>query len=146
MTTTVADFTIKSGSEFCEIDSNGCVTDGEGNYGPNEECIIVVNQDGVLAVPQLDLQTVFDYDEGTNVCLDALVIGGLEYCMDADGYSGAGHPNRVEVSIGDEIRYYTDQWRHQGGFVMCLVTSGGSDPGETIADGTTTAEETTTAC
>merc|ERR550519_1270663 len=51
--------------------------------------------------------------------------------MDADGWGGAGHPNNLEVSIGDEIRYYSDDSRQQGGFVMCLDTSGGSGPVDT---------------
>ena len=39
---------LTSGSSFCEIDANGCATDGGGAYGNDERCTIQVTADGTL--------------------------------------------------------------------------------------------------
>ena len=56
--TPVANFEVVSGTQFCSLDSNGCVTDGVGTHGNYEDCSIQVLQSGRLTASEFALETV----------------------------------------------------------------------------------------
>ena len=61
-----APMSVVSGSSNCEIDSNGCATDGAGSYGNGEECTVRVTQASVLTATEFD----------TESCCDRVTIAG----------------------------------------------------------------------
>ena len=48
-------------ASYCEIDHNGCVTDGAGAHGNNEACTIRVNSAGLLTATHVDTEAGYDY-------------------------------------------------------------------------------------
>lgn len=49
-------FRVLSGHKYCQIDSNGCVTDGEGDYGNNENCVFAYYGFAVIYAAEWDIQ------------------------------------------------------------------------------------------
>ena len=80
---------VTAGATFCQIDANGCATDGAGEHGNNEECTIHVNQAGYLTATEFD----------TESCCDYVTIGGTRY----QGYNVG--PYGVAVSAGSAFNF-----------------------------------------
>eukprot|EP00492_Amphilonche_elongata_P004309 TRINITY_DN46_c0_g1_i9.p1 TRINITY_DN46_c0_g1~~TRINITY_DN46_c0_g1_i9.p1 ORF type:complete len:518 (+),score=95.37 TRINITY_DN46_c0_g1_i9:86-1639(+) len=99
-------FEITDGILFCEIDEDGCITDGNGVYGNNEECVITVKRDGKLDVLEFDVEYEVDCD------FDAFIVDGLSYC-------GSDSPDGVIVEAGQEMRWKSDISARQEGFKIC---------------------------
>ena len=95
---------VASGSQYCQIDSNGCATDGPGNHGNYEACTIQVNVAGSLTA------TAF-YTES---CCDYVTIGGTQY-------SGTSGPNNVAVAAGTSFSWYADYSVTYPGWTICLT-------------------------
>ena len=86
---TIAPLTVTSGASYCEIDSNGCVTNDDADSGV-QACTIQVNSAGTLtAIRFEDVQ--FDY----------FTIGGTRY---NGAVNGAG-PVNVDVAAGSTFSW-----------------------------------------
>ena len=109
--TFLAHFRVASG-HGCEVDSNGCVTDGAGDYGSNERCTVEVLFSGLLSsVGAFDTESiVYDY----------LNINGQWY----GGYTG---PIEVSVSAGSTFTWSSDGNRERAGWTLCLEGAYTSD-------------------
>ena len=95
---------VTSGSQYCEIDSNGCATDGIGNYGNSEACTIQVNVAGSLTATSFSVESGYDY----------VTIGGTQY-------SGSSGPNNVAVAAGTSFSWYADGSVTYPGWTICLA-------------------------
>ena len=98
-------WTIISGSEYCQIYQDNCVTDGYGlRYGANEACIIKANV-------QLSVTAAyFDTEEG----YDILSIG-------ATSFSGTTGPSTVPMKANWNIFWSSDSSVQKGGFTICAT-------------------------
>ena len=86
-------WSITSGSQYCQLASNGrCVTDGIGNHANNERCTVRANQALAASTTQYQVERHFDY----------LTIGGTSY------RSGTG-PSNVRMSSGQTLTWYSDR-------------------------------------
>lgn len=100
-------FTIVSGAQYCEVTNGGlCVTDGTGNYGDNEAC--VVRADATMTVTA----TEFDVESHSSCSYDSLTIGGSQYC-------GSVGPQGVTMEAGSTMTWSTDFSVNAAGFVVC---------------------------
>eukprot|EP00492_Amphilonche_elongata_P005723 TRINITY_DN91_c0_g1_i11.p1 TRINITY_DN91_c0_g1~~TRINITY_DN91_c0_g1_i11.p1 ORF type:complete len:986 (+),score=193.47 TRINITY_DN91_c0_g1_i11:55-3012(+) len=112
-------FSVTSGRDrFCEIDSNGCITDGSGDYGNYEHCEIRVNAAGTLAVSQ------FNVEYHDDCAFDKLSVDGVDYC-------GTNSPDGVQVHVGSTILWDTDDSVQEQGWTICLT---GKYPSVTVVD------------
>lgn len=105
---------VSSDSE-CEIDSNGCVTDGPGHYGNDERCTIDVLRSGIVSSNgTFNTESGYDY-------------------LDIDGarYQGTIGPNMVPVSAGSTFSWRSDWSQIRSGWTICLMTAGASLPAKT---------------
>ena len=103
---------VTSGSSFCQIDDNGCATDGAGGHGNNEACTIRVDGAGTLTAYQFDTEPRFD-----NVTYyDYVTIGGTRY----DGSTG---PNGVAVAAGSTFAWQSDGSITNSGWTICLTAN-----------------------
>ena len=93
-----------AGASFCQIDANGCATDGAGEHGNGEECTIQVNQAGYLTA------TEFDTEPGYR---DYVTINGWWY----EGRSG---PYREAVSAGSTFQWHSDYSVTNAGWTICF--------------------------
>jgi len=99
------DFHVTEGSDACQIDSDGCVTDGANvNYGNNEACTMEVARNGQLSVKEFDLEQGYDW----------LRVNGQGYTGDGSGLDG------LSVYEGDEITFSSDGSLNNAGFTICL--------------------------
>ena len=85
-----ASLEVVHGSSFCEIDSNGCVTDGAGVYGHSEACTIRVGVDGALTAPSFWIDTHNDW----------VTIGSNSH-----KYRGHNGPSNVAVAAGSTFTW-----------------------------------------
>jgi hypothetical protein len=97
---------VASGSSFCQIDANGCATDGAGDHGNNEACTIRVNVAGTLTATEFDTQSGYDF----------VTIGGTRY----QGRSG---PHVVTASAGSTFAWYSDRSVTKRGWTICLTAN-----------------------
>ena len=101
---------VTEGSSYCEIDSNGCATDGELNYGNHEHCTIRVNTAGALTATHFSLST---------TSVDRITIfpyGG------ARAYDGFGRgPDSVAMTAGEYFSWRSDSWGTSSGWTICLT-------------------------
>ena len=97
-------FRVTSGTAYCSVDSNGCVTDGPGNHGINERCTIQVLRAGRLS-------TVGTFR--TEVNYDYLLINGQRY-------HGTSGPNNVAVAAGSIFSWQSDGSEVNTGWTVCL--------------------------
>ena len=111
-----ADLTVTDGSSFCQIDTNGCATDGSGEHGNNERCTIRVNTAGRLAATQFDTEARYDY----------ITIGETRY----EGRTG---PTGVVVSAGSTFVWQSDHSVTNDGWTICLTPGVGSTAPTTVA-------------
>ena len=94
---------VTAGGNFCQIDANGCATDGAGEHGDNEACTIQVNQAGYLTATEFDTESGYDY----------VTIGGARY----EGYVG---PDGVAVSAGSTFQWQSDVACTYAGWTICF--------------------------
>ena len=76
------------GSQFCQIDDDGCATDGVDNHGGGENCVIRVNTAGPLTAVQFDVEPSNADSECSGCNCDYVQIGGTQYCGTNGPYSG----------------------------------------------------------
>ena len=95
-----------SGSRFCQIDANGCATDGAGDHGNNEACTIRVNVAGTLTAHQFDTESGYDH----------VTIGGRSY-------AGSTGPNGVAVAAGSTFTGRSDRSIINSGWTICLTAN-----------------------
>merc|ERR1719220_1065240 len=50
-------FVVLSGGAFCEVDADGCVHDGAGPYGTNEECTLEFRGDATIGRVEWGLES-----------------------------------------------------------------------------------------
>jgi len=110
-------------TDQCEIDANGCVSDRTGDYSPFDSCTIQIHHDGVLQFEYFNTEINSDDSDGTNPCIDDLVIGGVEYCSEDGTYGSTGNPNGIAVTVGDEISWAASKYTQNKGWKICLVTA-----------------------
>ena len=87
----------------CYVDSSGCVTDGGGNYGNDEQCTIRVLLSGTLTATQFDTENGFDW----------VTIGGTRYM-------GTAGPVGVGVAAGSTLTWRSDHSVTRAGWTICL--------------------------
>ena len=95
---------VLSGSSYCEIDSNGCATDGAGSHGNGEACTIQVNVAGTLSATSFNTEVDYDY----------ITIGSTRY-HDSTGPSG------VAVAAGSTFSWRSDSTVTNSGWTICLA-------------------------
>jgi hypothetical protein len=117
-------FIVPSGS-WCQIDAEGCLTDGPGDYGNYEECSIRVSRAVVLTARQYDVEKDYDF----------LTIGFQDYKT-----SGDSQIVGVSAPANSIINWRTDGSATAGGFVLCETspTSSASAADCTCRHGTPT--------
>jgi len=93
---------VASGDNFCQIDANGCATDGVGKHGNGEDCTIRVTEAGTLTATQFD----------TESCCDHVTIGGTPY-------RGSTGPNGVAVAAGSNFTWHSDFSVTNAGWTIC---------------------------
>ena len=96
-----------SPSGACIINSNGCVTDGPGSYGNNEQCTITTS----VAVTLNSVGT-FATESG----YDYLTIGGTRY-------QGASGPSGVALPAGSSFTWTSDSSVANVGYVICATAA-----------------------
>ena len=82
---------VTNGANFCQIDANGCATDGAGEHGNGEACTIRVTAAGFLTATAFDTESGFDY----------VTIAGTRY-------HASNGPNDVEVSANSTFTWRSD--------------------------------------
>jgi len=97
---------VTSGSSFCQIDANGCATDGAGDHGNNEACTIRVNVAGTLTAHQFDTESGYDH----------VTIGGRRY-------EGSTGPNGVAVAANSTFAWQSDVSITNSGWTICLTAN-----------------------
>ena len=94
---------VTAGASFCQIDANGCATDGAGPHGNDEACTIQVNAAGYLTATEFDTESGYDF----------VTIGGTRY----QGRSG---PLAVAASAGSTFQWQSDGSVTNAGWTICL--------------------------
>ena len=94
---------VTSGANFCQIDANGCATDGEGAHGNGEACTISVTAAGFVTATQFDTESGYDY----------VAIGGTRY-------QGRAGPNGVAVAAGSFFTWRSDGSVTNAGWTICF--------------------------
>ena len=95
---------VTSGSIYCTITANGiCATDGLGNHGHDEACVIQVPSAGALTATHFDTEARYD-----------LVTIGLV------SYSGRAGPQNVPVAAGTTFTWRSDGSVSNSGWTICF--------------------------
>ena len=102
MVSTCKGLEVTSGANFCQIDANGCATDGEGAHGNGEACTVRVAAAGFVTATQFD----------TESCCDRVTIGGTPY-------RGLTGPNGVAVAAGSLFTWRSDGSVTRAGWTIC---------------------------
>ena len=106
--TTSAYWTILYGTQFCALSNGGtCVTDGLGNYGNNERCVMQANQPLYVYATEYVTESYYDF----------ITIGSTTYRR-----SGYG-PNYVHMLTGATMRWQADGSVVRRGFTVCAATT-----------------------
>ena len=93
-------------STHCAIQTNGlCVTDGIGDHGNNEACIVSARQNLYATATFFAVETYWDY----------ITINGTRY-------SGTSGPANVWMNEGDTFTWSSDVSVTNGGWVICGST------------------------
>lgn len=149
--------TVTSGSEYCEVtahpsgvdDGRMCVTDGPGNYGTSESCVIEAVGDVMITTEEIDIQVVTANGEKcahtyfmiVDTKFEAGVVApNTRYCGNSDGSTGPPDgPEDVSIAAGGTMK-----WASGGpadaiggafpGFKICAVPwAGGPNSGRRLA-------------
>ena len=94
---------VTAGETFCQIDANGCATDGAGEHGNDEACTVQVNQAGYLTATEFDTESGYDY----------VTIGGTRY-------EGRNGPYGVAVGAGSTFQWQSDHSVTNAGWTICF--------------------------
>jgi hypothetical protein len=94
---------VTAGASFCQIDANGCATDGAGEHGNDEACTIQVNAAGYLTATEFDTESGYDF----------VTIGGTPY-------QGGIGPHGVAASAGSAFQWQSDGSVTNAGWTICL--------------------------
>ena len=98
---------IESGAAYCQVSSDGmCVTDGTGNHGSNEACVVRATQALYATATFFSTETYWD----------SVTIGSF-------AYSGLAGPTNAVMNQGDAIRWSSDGYGNSGGFVICASST-----------------------
>ena len=116
------DFQVISGTQFCSLDADGCVTDGPGNYATNANCQIRVMTDGWLQATEFDVEKRYAWENGA----DFVTINGTAYCQGDTNYClGGTSINNIRALAGETIAFHArgDYTRIAQGFTICMRKS-----------------------
>lgn len=80
------------------------MTDGGGDYGNNENCVVEALQDVTLSVGSFNTESYFD----------RITVNGQRF-------SGAAGPNGEAMADGETLEWYSDYSITRSGFVICAV-------------------------
>ena len=93
---------IASGANYCEIVDDGrCVTDGPGDYGPNEFCKVMALKPLILSATSFHVEAVHDFVQ----------IDGLKY----DNFG----PKEIPMAKGAIWTWQSDDSQNRAGFTIC---------------------------
>ena len=112
---------VTSGSQFCQIDANGCATDGAGEHGNDEACTVQVNAVGTLTAIGFDVEP-HSASEGQGCEWDYVDIGGTRYC------NTIGRPYHVAVAAGSTFTWRSDHSGTFAGWTICFSKMCPCDP------------------
>jgi hypothetical protein len=91
----------------CELTNDGtCVTDGPGEYGNDERCLMHAMMTVTLSASAFNTEHGFDY----------VTIGGTLY-------SGTSGPNGVVMAAGETFTWFSDASNTRSGFVICASSA-----------------------
>jgi len=116
-------FSFQPDTDKCQIDDNGCVSTGAGDYDPFDDCTIQIHHDGVLDFQYFNTQINSDASDNFDPCIDDLVIGGVEYCAEDGIYGATGNPDGITVTAGEEILWSASAYTQNNGWKICLITA-----------------------
>ena len=88
------------------------MTDGEGEYGPNERCIVKAVQPLFVSATQYEVGPGFDY----------LTIGDKDFDVGVDLKKG---PQGVRMETGTEMKWQSDSSGFYDGFKVCASSTKG---------------------
>lgn len=101
-------FRIKWGQRKCQLTNNGqCITDGPGNYGNGDSCLVLALRPMTLIVSQFDLESKIG-----GACVDFVKAGNRRYC-------GTNGPSGLSLQLDDAIRFRADTTVTRPGFTIC---------------------------
>ena len=103
---------VTAGGNHCQLDSNGCVTDGSNNYGNSESCTVTADQAITVSSTYFSTETYFD----------RIQIGTTRF-------TGSTGPSNVAIAPGQTMTWYTDSSVTNGGFVICAQGASSSGGG-----------------
>ena len=99
-------WTVTSGSAYCQVTGDTCLTDGVGNHGDGERCTVTANMDVYVTATYYNTENKLDY----------VTIGGTRY-------SGSTGPANVQMPAGSSLQWYSDGSVFYGGFTICGSTT-----------------------
>jgi len=98
------------GGSYCQIDANGCATDGVGDYGNSEDCTIIAGVAGFLTATEFNTEKNFD-----------------EVTIGANQYSGSEGFSNIFVEAGSTFTWHSDSSVKGDGWTICFTRGYGSD-------------------
>ena len=100
-----------TGATDCQIDANGCATDGAGNHGNNEACTVRVPQAGTLTATEFSTESGYDI---------VAILHGIGTWNSYDvQYSGEVGPRNVNVAAGSMVVWRSDTSTVGAGWTIC---------------------------
>ena len=94
---------VTSGGQYCQVTNGGsCVTDGAGNYGNNERCVVRATQALVATATEFVTEVGWDY----------VTLGGAYY-------SGTTGPSNVAMAAGETFTWSSDRSNVGTGWTIC---------------------------
>ena len=110
---------VVSGARFCEIvDGGRCVSDGDGKYGPNENCKVKALRPLLLTTPLYSVEKGYDY----------LTVAGVQYNREHT-------PAWMPLARGAELVWRTDGSVVRDGFKVCASEDAETNGGLVVVGG-----------
>ena len=94
---------VTAGASFCQIDANGCATDGAGEHGNDEVCTVQVNAAGYLTATEFETEPGYDY----------VTISGTRY-------SNRAGPSGVAAAADSTFTWRSDHSNTNAGWTICF--------------------------
>jgi hypothetical protein len=103
---------VTSGQEYCSIDADGCVTDGDGQHAyEGASCEVKV-----LVAGELSSEGAFELDEyGEHIHI------GNKFYPPRQGRSGPKAPSKVSVDAGSTFKWSSSSLDNRLGWKLCLT-------------------------
>ena len=99
---------VTSGGSYCQVtDGGSCVTDGSGNYGSDEACVISVLGDAILSSRSFGTEDCYDY-------LDVFAPGASTRSARFCGTTG---PSSYAMVAGSTMRWSSDESVNDVGYL-----------------------------